>query len=136
METFRGSAVDKDADAALVTATKCGDKHAFEKLVSRHQQRVLAVAQRITNNREDSDSTVSSTVLSGSLLPPAVRLFAPIVLLVRCLPVTDTDTRVTAIRGSREYCGLRRLTGRSAFTLVNIPRMRRIRSVRPIGNTF
>jgi RNA polymerase sigma-70 factor (ECF subfamily) len=55
METFRARDVIKDADAALVNATKRGDQGAFEKLLSRHQQRVLAIAQRITNNREDSE---------------------------------------------------------------------------------
>jgi RNA polymerase sigma-70 factor, ECF subfamily len=58
METLPARDVGTDTDAALVAATKRGDRHAFEKLVSRHQQRVLAVAQRITNNREDAEDVV------------------------------------------------------------------------------
>ena len=43
----------RDTDAELVAAAKCGDVHAFEKLVLRHERKVLAAAQRITNNREE-----------------------------------------------------------------------------------
>jgi RNA polymerase sigma-70 factor, ECF subfamily len=46
---------DKQSDAALVAAAKHGDTQAFEGLVLRHRQRVLAVAHRITNNREDAE---------------------------------------------------------------------------------
>jgi RNA polymerase sigma-70 factor (ECF subfamily) len=55
MEKLRATGVDKDSDGELVTAAKCGDTQAFGELVFRHQRRVLAVAQRITNNREDAE---------------------------------------------------------------------------------
>src|SRR5258707_12120528 len=55
MGTFRAIRIDEDSDAELVAATKCGETHAFEKLVFRYKRRVLAVAQRITNNREDAE---------------------------------------------------------------------------------
>jgi RNA polymerase sigma-70 factor (ECF subfamily) len=55
METSCGTAINKDSDGALVAATKLGDTQAFEELVLRHKQRVLAVAQRITNNRDAED---------------------------------------------------------------------------------
>jgi RNA polymerase sigma-70 factor, ECF subfamily len=58
MEGFR---VDKDSDAALVSATKRGDAHAFEKLALRHKRRVLAAAQRITNNREDAEDVLQES---------------------------------------------------------------------------
>ncbi len=63
METFRASDVetDNDSDAALVAATKCGEALAFEKLVLRHKRRVLAVAQRITNNREDAEDVMQES---------------------------------------------------------------------------
>jgi RNA polymerase sigma-70 factor (ECF subfamily) len=35
--------------------------HAFEKLVLRHERRVLAAAQRITNNREDAEDVVQES---------------------------------------------------------------------------
>jgi len=44
-----------------VTATKRGDAQAFEELVLRHRQRVLAVAQRITNNREDAEDVAQES---------------------------------------------------------------------------
>src|SRR5260370_21654849 len=61
METFRASGVDKDSDAALVAATKSGETHAFEKLVVRYERRVFAVAQRITNNREDAEDVAQES---------------------------------------------------------------------------
>jgi len=61
METFRASGVDKDSDAALVAATKSGETPAFEKLVVRYERRVFAVAQRITNNREDAEDVVQES---------------------------------------------------------------------------
>jgi RNA polymerase sigma factor (sigma-70 family) len=61
METLRASGIDKYSDAALVSATKCGDAHAFEKLALRHKRRVLAVAQRITNNREDAEDVLQES---------------------------------------------------------------------------
>jgi RNA polymerase sigma-70 factor, ECF subfamily len=59
METFR--ATNKDSDAALVAAAKCGDARAFEELVFRHERRVFAVAQRITNNREDAEDVAQES---------------------------------------------------------------------------
>jgi RNA polymerase sigma-70 factor (ECF subfamily) len=61
MEAFRTSDVDKDSDAALVAAAKRGDTPAFEALVFRHERRVLAVALRITKNREDAEDMVQET---------------------------------------------------------------------------
>jgi RNA polymerase sigma-70 factor (ECF subfamily) len=61
METFRASGVEKDSDADLVAATKSGETHAFEKLVVRYERRVFAVAQRITNNREDAEDVVQES---------------------------------------------------------------------------
>ncbi len=61
METFRATGIQKDSDGALVTAAKCGDTQAFEDLVLRHERRVFAVAQRITNNREDAEDVVQET---------------------------------------------------------------------------
>jgi RNA polymerase sigma-70 factor (ECF subfamily) len=61
MAAFRTSDVDKDSDAALVAAAKCGETPAFEALVFRHERRVLAVALRITKNREDAEDMVQET---------------------------------------------------------------------------
>lgn len=61
METFRATNIDKDSDTALVAAAKCGDAQAFEDLVFRHERRVFAVAQRITNNREDAEDVVQES---------------------------------------------------------------------------
>jgi RNA polymerase sigma-70 factor (ECF subfamily) len=45
----------------LVDAAKRGDTQAFGELVLRHKQRVLAVAQRITNNREDAEDVAQES---------------------------------------------------------------------------
>ena len=61
MEEFRARDVDKDSDGMLVTAAKRGNARAFEELVLRHKRRVFAVAQRITNNRDDAEDVVQET---------------------------------------------------------------------------
>jgi RNA polymerase sigma-70 factor (ECF subfamily) len=61
METSCGTGINKDSDGTLVAAAKRGDTQAFEELVLRHKQRVLAVAQRITNNREDSEDVTQES---------------------------------------------------------------------------
>src|SRR5712675_2416734 len=57
----RASGLDKDSDAALVTATRCGDMLAFERLVLRYKPRIFAVAKRITKNREDAEDVVQES---------------------------------------------------------------------------
>jgi RNA polymerase sigma-70 factor (ECF subfamily) len=57
--TTRGN---KNSDEALVAATKSGDERAFEELVLRHRQRVLAVAQRITRNPEDAEDVAQESL--------------------------------------------------------------------------
>src|ERR1700680_5296574 len=59
--TFRAIGIDKDSDGALVAAAKLGDSQAFEELVFRHKQKVLAMAQRITNNREDAEDVAQES---------------------------------------------------------------------------
>ena len=61
METSCGMGINKDSDGSLVAAAKRGDKQAFEGLVLRHKQRVLAVARRITNNREDAEDVTQES---------------------------------------------------------------------------
>jgi RNA polymerase sigma-70 factor (ECF subfamily) len=61
MKTSYTTNVDIQSDSALVAAAKLGDAQAFEELVLRHKQRVLAVAQRITNNREDAEDVAQES---------------------------------------------------------------------------
>src|SRR5260370_37473031 len=61
MGTSFGIGINKDSDGALVAAAKRGDTQAFEELVLRHKQRGLAVAQRITNNREDAEDAAQES---------------------------------------------------------------------------
>jgi RNA polymerase sigma factor (sigma-70 family) len=61
MDDFRAPDLNKDSDSMLVTAVKRGDTQAFEGLFFRHQRRVLAMAQRITNNREDAEEVLQET---------------------------------------------------------------------------
>jgi RNA polymerase sigma factor (sigma-70 family) len=62
MKTFHAEGTDKDSDEALVAAAKRGGTQAFETLVLRHEQKVLAVAQRITNNREDAEDVAQESL--------------------------------------------------------------------------
>jgi RNA polymerase sigma-70 factor (ECF subfamily) len=55
------TSVDKDLDGALVVAARRGDTQAFDELVLRHEQRVLAIAQRVTNNREDAEDVAQES---------------------------------------------------------------------------
>jgi RNA polymerase sigma-70 factor (ECF subfamily) len=61
MKTFRTVDTVKDSDGVLVAAAKRGDTRAFETLVLRHERTVLAVAQRITNNREDAEDVAQES---------------------------------------------------------------------------
>jgi RNA polymerase sigma-70 factor, ECF subfamily len=61
METLMAAGKGKDSDSTLVAAAKSGDTRAFEELVSRYKARVLAVAQRITNNREDAEDAAQES---------------------------------------------------------------------------
>src|SRR6266404_3609615 len=61
MKTSCMTSTSKNSDEALVAATKLGDTLAFEELVLRHKQRVFAVAQRITNNREDAEDVAQES---------------------------------------------------------------------------
>jgi RNA polymerase sigma-70 factor (ECF subfamily) len=61
MESFRAISTGKHSDDALVTAARLGDSWAFEELVFRHKQKVLAMAQRITNNREDAEDVAQES---------------------------------------------------------------------------
>ncbi len=61
METSCGAGINKNSDGALVAAAKRGDTQALEELVLRHKQRVLAVARRITNNREDAEDVTQES---------------------------------------------------------------------------
>jgi RNA polymerase sigma-70 factor (ECF subfamily) len=61
METSRRTSIGKDLDSTLVVAAKRGDTQAFEELVLRHRQRVLALAQRITNSLEDGEDVTQES---------------------------------------------------------------------------
>jgi RNA polymerase sigma-70 factor, ECF subfamily len=61
MEAFRATCTDKISDGELVDATKSGDTQAFGELVSRHERKVLNVAQRIVNNREDAEDVAQES---------------------------------------------------------------------------
>jgi RNA polymerase sigma-70 factor, ECF subfamily len=52
---------DPGADEVLVSAAKNGNQRAFELLVERHQQRMLAFARRYTRVREDAEDVVQQT---------------------------------------------------------------------------
>jgi RNA polymerase sigma-70 factor (ECF subfamily) len=61
MEAFHSTCINKITDGELVAATKSGNKEAFEQLVFRYERKVLAVAQRIVNNREDAEDVAQES---------------------------------------------------------------------------
>jgi RNA polymerase sigma-70 factor (ECF subfamily) len=61
MQTSYATNIGKESDGALVAGARRGDNQAFERLVFRHKQRVFAVAQRITNNREDAEDVAQES---------------------------------------------------------------------------
>jgi RNA polymerase sigma-70 factor (ECF subfamily) len=62
MTTSYTTSTNKNSDEELVAATKSGDEQAFEALVLRHRQRVLAVAHRITRNPEDAEDVAQESL--------------------------------------------------------------------------
>jgi hypothetical protein len=61
MEGLCSTSIDKASDSELVAATKFGNPEAFERLFARHGRRVLTVAQRILNNREDAEDVLQES---------------------------------------------------------------------------
>jgi len=62
MEAFHSTCTSELSDSELVTATKCGDTEAFDQLVFRYERRVLTMAQRIVNNREDAEDVAQESL--------------------------------------------------------------------------
>jgi RNA polymerase sigma-70 factor, ECF subfamily len=67
MKTPCTASRNEHSDGALVAATKRGNAQAFEELVLRHRQKVLAVAQRITNNWEDAEDVAQESLTKAYL---------------------------------------------------------------------
>jgi RNA polymerase sigma-70 factor (ECF subfamily) len=61
MEMSLRTNAGKPSDGALVASARSGDSQAFEELVFRHKRKVLAIAQRITNNREDAEDVAQES---------------------------------------------------------------------------
>ena len=61
MEACHSTCMNKLSDSELVAATKCGNTEAFDQLVFRYGRRVLTVAQRIVNNREDAEDVAQES---------------------------------------------------------------------------
>src|SRR5258705_11675137 len=53
--------VPDTGDMTLVAAAKNGKRQAFEVLVGRHEQKILAVARRNTRTREDAEDVVQQS---------------------------------------------------------------------------
>jgi len=62
-----GTGINKDSDGALVAATKRGDTQAFEEWFF-VTSKGLAVARRITNNREDAEDVAQESFHKASYI--------------------------------------------------------------------
>jgi RNA polymerase sigma-70 factor (ECF subfamily) len=96
METSLVIDLEKYPDHALVPAAKRGDTHAFEKLMSRHQRKVLAIALRITKNWEDAEDVVQESFQKAFFH------------LVRFQQASQFSTWLTRIALNESYMVLRR----------------------------
>lgn len=63
--TFLPSQVVKDDEAALVSAAKAGEVHAFETLVNRYERKIFRLTQNITQNREDAEDAMQEAFLKA-----------------------------------------------------------------------
>ncbi len=54
-----------DDDAALVSSSQAGDLEAFERLVAKHQKRMLNVAYRLTNDYDEACEVVQDAFVSA-----------------------------------------------------------------------
>jgi len=61
VDAQRQNTPGQEDEAALVLAAKSGDGQAFEILVERYQQRILATSRRFTRNREDAEDIVQQS---------------------------------------------------------------------------
>lgn len=61
MEAVHSTCMKELSDGELVAATKCGNTEAFDQLVFRYERRVLTVARRIVNNREDAEDVAQES---------------------------------------------------------------------------
>ena len=60
-------AVAEGDESALIAAAKSGNAQAFEVLIARHQQRILAVALRRTRVREDAEDIMQQSLQKAFL---------------------------------------------------------------------
>src|SRR5256885_16344652 len=68
MKTSCSTSTNKSSDEVLVAATKRGDARAFEELVLRHRQKVVAVAIRISNNLEVAADSAQDSIQNAFIL--------------------------------------------------------------------
>lgn len=56
---------DPRCDRLLVSRAQCGEERAFNELVSRYRQKVLALSMRYTGNRADAEDAAQNTFLKA-----------------------------------------------------------------------
>ena len=81
---------------ALVSAAKNGNQRAFEVLVERHQQRMLAFARRYTRVREDAEDVVQQA------FQKAFYPLEPIPREIFLLDLVNTDRPSTSANSVRD----------------------------------
>lgn len=87
-------------DAELVHLAKRGDRHAFGRLVRRHQQRVFALGMRWLRNADDADDLVQETFVRAWQSLGGfddTRPFAPWIVTIA---VNRAKTRLSRNRGT------------------------------------
>ena len=72
--------MSQDPDAALVLASRAGDRQAFEQLLARHERAVFNAAYRILHHRDDAADVTQTAFLRAyehlDRYDPAMRFFS------------------------------------------------------------
>jgi RNA polymerase sigma-70 factor, ECF subfamily len=68
-----GSIADPRCDRFLVSRAQCGEERAFNELVIKYRQKVLALSMRYTGNQADAEDAVQNTFLKAYRALPRFR---------------------------------------------------------------
>lgn len=97
-----------DADAELVDAAQRGDLHAFERLVTKHQKRMLNIAFRLIDEHEEACEVVQDAFVAAFRNLKAFRGDAKFTTWLTSITVNLSKNRLKQMRSRR---------GREAYSL-------------------
>ena len=102
MRELEGPPAGEPSDVDLVRLAQRGDRHAFGRLVRRHQRRVFAIGLRWLRNAEDADDLVQETFVRAWQALPGfddTRAFPPWLVTIA---VNRAKTKLSRVRPDEE----------------------------------